>query len=78
MITLVHFELLAVNGKRRGGGRELKIKQFIDFLCLRLIVLQSRPAITPDYDPSIGNTQTTCSDSLSPCDLYILMGHENT
>jgi len=35
----------------------------------RLIVLQSRPTTS---------NSTTSSDGNSPCDLYILMGHENT
>lgn len=48
----------------------------------RLIVLQSRPSLSSDSDhhlsQSIGALTTTSPFSSSPCDLHILMGHENS
>ncbi|CAF0992499.1 unnamed protein product [Adineta steineri] len=47
----------------------------------RLIVLQSRPSLSSDIDNHLSQSisaLTTTPFSSSPCDLHILMGHENT
>ena len=54
------------------------------FFCNRLIVLQSRPSLslkssdTDDHLLQSMSALTTTPFSFSPCDLHILMGHENT
>ncbi|CAF1132541.1 unnamed protein product [Adineta steineri] len=47
----------------------------------RLVVLQSRPSLSSDIDNHLSQSisaLTTTPFSSSPCDLHILMGHENT
>lgn len=78
MIKLDPFELLVVIGMFSGNSQFAFSWMDLFFLLQRLIVLQSRPSLASDNLTQSMNASATTSFSTTPCDLHILMGHENT